>query len=198
MYNHVNVPAFNTLNNVVKIKVLQHIINVATHDTVEVSYEQYKKMIKLCQSKTPNQTFTLSKEYEFVKEYDVMYIERIKEIIPLNITVNGLGEYFVDDNKSYLFTMNKIAHNNRNYFELCYNELVFPIQIRYRQNGDTMKIKVGTKKVKDILIDKKIPASRRDRLIMIADENNVLWIPGVKKSHQDQSLKNKLYIYEVE
>jgi tRNA(Ile)-lysidine synthetase-like protein len=75
---------------------------------------------------------------------------------------------------------------------------VFPLYVRYRENGDKMALKVGTKKVKDILIDQKIPLILRDRLLMIADENNIVWIPGIKKSYQDKDCKNKIYIYEVE
>ena len=60
-----------------------------------------------------------------------------------------------------------------------------------------MKLKIGTKKVKDILIDKKIPVSKRDKLLLIANEEYVLWIPGIKRSIQEPKQKI-LYIYEVE
>ena len=75
---------------------------------------------------------------------------------------------------------------------------MFPLYIRQRQNGDKMLLKVGSKKVKDILIDKKIPKSERDRLLVITNKDNVVWIPGIKKAIQDHSNTSKLYIYEVE
>ena len=52
--------------------------------------------------------------------------------------------------------------------------------------------------MKDLFIDAKIPKSKRDRILLIADTDNVLWIPGIKKSELNKDLKNKLYIYEVE
>jgi tRNA(Ile)-lysidine synthetase-like protein len=198
MYTNVHLEEFNKLNKVVKIKVLEHIINTTTENTVEVSYDQYKSMIELCYSKTPNQEYSLGKDYVFVKEYEVIYVTKLEPITPINIKIDHLGEYFVSDNKSFIFTDNKLTHNVSNYFELCYNELVFPLHIRHRKNGDKMALKVGTKKVKDILIDKKVPKSKRDRLLLITNETEILWIPGVKKSHQDNTLSNKLYIYEVE
>ncbi|MCD6482345.1 MAG: tRNA lysidine(34) synthetase TilS, partial [Candidatus Izimaplasma sp.] len=85
---------------------------------------------------------------------------------------------------------------NRNYFELCYNNKVFPLYLRNRSNGDKMVLKIGTKKVKDILIDQKIPLSKRDKLFIIANKDTVLWIPGIKKSYQPKCIK-KIYIYEV-
>ena len=45
---------------------------------------------------------------------------------------------------------------------------------------------VGTKKIKDIFINSKIP--KRDRMIwpIVVDSNdNILWIPGLKKSKFD-------------
>ena len=198
MYNNVSLHDFNILNQIVKIKVIKHLINNASHDTVEVSYEQYKAIIDMCLNKTPNQSISLSDHYNFVKEYEVVYISKLEDIVPLNIEISKDGEYFVSDNKSFVFSLEKLVHNDRKCFEVCYNELVFPLYIRQRTKGDKMRLKVGTKKVKDIFIDKKIPKSLRDRLLLIANEDNVLWIPGIKNSYQDSKLNKKLYIYEVE
>ena len=134
---------------------------------------------------------------EFVKEYDVIYVSKLEDIVPILIRVDKVGEYFVSDERSFVFTTDKMEQNNSNYFELCYNKLVFPLYIRQRQNGDRMSLSVGTKKVKDILIDQKVPKSVRDRLLVIATETDVLWIPGIKKSHVDRTCEQKLYIYEV-
>ena len=49
------------------------------------------------------------------------------------------------------------------------------------------------KKVKDIFIDEKIPIEERNIYpILTDDENNILWIPGIKKSEFDKS-KSKNY-----
>ncbi|MCK5388834.1 MAG: tRNA lysidine(34) synthetase TilS, partial [Candidatus Izimaplasma sp.] len=74
---------------------------------------------------------------------------------------------------------------------------VFPLYLRNRNNGDKMVLKIGTKKVKDILIDQKITLSKRDKLFLVADDLNVLWIPEIKKSLQNQKYEKKIYIYEV-
>jgi len=198
MYNNVSLVDFNKLNKVLKIKVIQYMVNNATNNTVEVSYEQYKSIIEICLLEHPNQTYSLPKGYNFTKEYEVIYIAKEEPLIPILIEVTKEGEYFVDDNKSYIFTSNKITHNYSNYFEVCYNKLVFPLTIRQRENGDKMSLKIGSKKVKDILIDQKIPMSLRDRLLVITTKSTVLWIPGIKKSHQDKKNTKILYIYEVE
>lgn len=196
-YNNINLETFNELDKIIKIKVLKHLVNVTTNNKVEVSYDQYTSMIKLCLCDTPNQTISLGKNYNFVKEYKFIYVEKKEEIIKQNIEIKDFGEYFISDNDSYIFSEKKIKQYNTNYFELCYNGKVFPLYLRNRSNGDKMILKIGTKKVKDILIDQKIPISRRKKLFVIADKINVLWIPGIKKSVQDNQCDNKIYIYEV-
>ncbi|MFE8704050.1 tRNA lysidine(34) synthetase TilS [Cytobacillus sp. FJAT-54145] len=61
-----------------------------------------------------------------------------------------------------------------------------PIKIRTRKNGDRMTIKGmnGTKKIKDIFIDAKIPKYERDSWPIITDSfDNIIWVPGIKKSN---------------
>ena len=45
---------------------------------------------------------------------------------------------------------------------------------RARKPGDTLSIKGGRKKLKDVLIDDKIPAEKRDEIPVIACGNNVV------------------------
>ncbi len=197
MYNHVNLTFFNNLNKLVRIKVIQKMVNLATGNQVEISYEQFHAIINLCESNKPNQLYDLGNDYYFVKEYDVIYVEKLIPTESVNIEVNGLGEYFVSNQKSYLFTFEKIEHEHRNFIELCYNDDMFPLKIRHRQNGDRMTLKMGRKKVKDILIDYKIPMSIRDNLIVIAKGQEVLWIPGVRKPPKPKQCQKTIYIYEV-
>lgn len=197
-YNTVSLEAFKKLDRAIMIKVIKHLVNTTTMDSVEVSYDQYNAIINMCFNDTPNNTYALGKGFEFVKEYESVYVQKEVEVEKINITVEKEGEYFVSDNKSYVFSTKKLEHNSTNYFELCYNDKVFPLYIRQRQNGDKMSLKVGTKKVKNIMIDQKVPLTKRDKILLIANDDFVLWIPGIKKSVQDQTLEQKLYVYEVE
>lgn len=69
--------------------------------------------------------------------------------------------------------------------------------IRTRRDGDLFKkFGGGTKKLKDYLIDKKIPRLKRDELFLLADGKNVLMIFGVEISDDikiNESTKNVLY-----
>ena len=72
--------------------------------------------------------------------------------------------------------------------------------IRYRQNGDKIipKGMAGTKKLKDIFIDRKIPANKRDTIPLICNDNgDIIWIAGVQQSAKylvDECTKQALYL----
>ncbi|MNM58805.1 tRNA(Ile)-lysidine synthase [compost metagenome] len=63
--------------------------------------------------------------------------------------------------------------------------LYFPLTVRSRLPGDIMKVMGlnGSKKVKDIFIDEKIPPSLRSGIPIVTDANGqIIWIPGVRRS----------------
>jgi tRNA(Ile)-lysidine synthase len=65
------------------------------------------------------------------------------------------------------------------------DELVFPLTIRSRMPGDIIKVMGlnGSKKVKDIFIDDKIPSSERALIPLVCDgSGNIVWIPGIRRS----------------
>lgn len=65
------------------------------------------------------------------------------------------------------------------YFALA--EVEPPLVIRNPRAGDRMRPfgMKGRKKLSDIFIDGKIPLRRRDRAVVVADQNKILWLVGV-------------------
>ena len=53
------------------------------------------------------------------------------------------------------------------------------ICVRPRQPGDTIRLSAGTKPLKKLLIDRKIPAAQRSRIPVFADANGVLAVYGI-------------------
>lgn len=51
--------------------------------------------------------------------------------------------------------------------------------LRSRMSGDTMRLPGGTKSLKKLFIDRKIPALTRLRIPVIADSRGVLWVYGI-------------------
>ena len=53
------------------------------------------------------------------------------------------------------------------------------ILLRSRQTGDCIRLTGGTKSLKKLFIDRKIPADRRDLIPVVADDNGVLGVYGI-------------------
>jgi tRNA(Ile)-lysidine synthase len=63
--------------------------------------------------------------------------------------------------------------------------ITFPLRVRTRRAGDRMTLKgtKGTKKIKEIFIENKIPLHERAGWPIIEDgQGNILWLPKLKKS----------------
>ncbi|OMF06154.1 tRNA lysidine(34) synthetase TilS [Paenibacillus amylolyticus] len=66
------------------------------------------------------------------------------------------------------------------------DQLLMPLVVRSRLPGDTMKVMGlnGSKKVKNIFIDEKIPPSVRPRIPVVCDgAGHIIWLPGVRRSN---------------
>lgn len=59
------------------------------------------------------------------------------------------------------------------------------LSVTCRRRGDRMRPLglPGNKKVKDMMIDQKIPSSRRERWPVVRDRRKIVWIPGLRLSH---------------
>lgn len=53
------------------------------------------------------------------------------------------------------------------------------LTLRHRRAGDRVRVPAGTKKLSDLLIDRKVPRHVRDALLVLADGDRVLWAEGV-------------------
>jgi tRNA(Ile)-lysidine synthase len=75
----------------------------------------------------------------------------------------------------------------KNRLEACLDLdcLVLPLIVRTRRPGDRVRLlgAAGGRKVKDILIDKKIPAKERDYIPLVESGGRIAWIGGVEIAH---------------
>ena len=64
-----------------------------------------------------------------------------------------------------------------------------PLHIRTKTPGDKLILKGSnnTKKIKDIFINEKIPITERQTWPIVTDDNNeIIWLPGLKKTKFDR------------
>lgn len=81
---------------------------------------------------------------------------------------------------------------NSNYvIRLNSADILLPLRVRTRLDGDRMFVKnmEGSKKIKDIFIDCKVPLHDRDLWPIVLDSaGNIVWLPGLKKSKFDKKI----------
>ncbi|MFT8950041.1 MAG: tRNA lysidine(34) synthetase TilS [Liquorilactobacillus hordei] len=78
------------------------------------------------------------------------------------------------------------------------NPKLLPLIVRHRNQGDRIHTKVGTQKLKKILINDKVPQEAREKVWVITTrEDLILWMPNVRKSDLSESQVNDKMQYMV-
>lgn len=84
--------------------------------------------------------------------------------------------FVTDENRQQLIQKNQYTKT------FDYDKIVGDIMLGVRSSGDKIILKEGTKPVKKFFIDEKIPQDRRDKILILKDEESVLWIVGFRIS----------------
>ena len=160
------------------------------------------ELIKIIESKKQNYKTYFKGIFDFILSYDKVLINynhvEIKETNKdFNVEITGIGTFVINDNYQIIVSKNSSNGLCKN-DELCYNSVDLPIIVRNRHNGDRIKLPNGEKKVKDILIDLKIPQVDRDNIIIIEKDEKILSIFGIKKSTYLTNIKNCDIIIKLE
>ncbi|MCX8035952.1 MAG: tRNA lysidine(34) synthetase TilS [Candidatus Sumerlaeia bacterium] len=76
------------------------------------------------------------------------------------------------------------AENLIQYFDA--DRIAEPLVLRNRRPGDRMHPlgAPGSRKLKEFLIDEKVPIGQRDRLLLLCDRRQILWVVGLRTSHE--------------
>ena len=88
-----------------------------------------------------------------------------------------------------------ISENGNDVCRLNSCDVVLPLYVRTRRYGDKMAVKglSGTKKLKDIFINSKVPMEERELWPVVVDATGkIVWVPGIKKSKINKQ-KNESY-----
>lgn len=152
-------------------------------------------ILNLINSDKANCFINLPNEVIARKNYN--YFEIIKEVEDISTYEIEFDRIVMLPNNKKIELISDTIDNSNNICRLNSNEVVLPLIVRTRKIGDKMMVKGlnGTKKVKDIFIDKKIPINVRDTWPIVVDsKGNVVWIPGIKKSRFD---KKKTDSYDI-
>lgn len=184
-------------------RVIHLILNYLSQGKHLVSFSSIhiESVKKLISQSHPSGIIDLPMGLKAIKSYETLTFtfEPLKpEPYKLHIKIPGVTE-LPNGNKIICETFYGVpSYKGRDVFYLPKEYLVEPLIVRSRKAGDKIHVKGmnGSKKVKDIYIDKKIPLIDREVWPIIEDGNgNILWIPLLKKSHFEVfDVSNQTYL----
>lgn len=184
--NHVDLNNFYLLDNYIQKKLLEKILlDIYKNEINKISEIHVNLILDLIYSPKVNSIINLPGNIKVAKFYNMLifdYKENINEYdykIENETIINGGIIKFIDEcdilKSNYVLRINK-------------KDVKWPLHVRSRKVGDKIALKNGTKKVGEILSEAKIMKSERDIYpIVCDDDDNILWIPGVKKSKYDRN-----------
>ncbi|MBR1376472.1 MAG: tRNA lysidine(34) synthetase TilS [Bacilli bacterium] len=190
--NTLNISKFIKYDEIIRVRIINFILStIYNDDIVCVDDKNVSDIHNLILSNKSNSKINLPKNKVAIKSYNEFYIIDNKE----------------KDNYSYLFdkkivlpngkTIEKVEReeSNSNYVcRLSTKDIKLPIIIRTKQEGDIITVMnmKGHKKVKEIFINAKIPMVDRNTWPIVTDsDNNILWIPGIKKTKYNKQNDEK-------
>lgn len=176
------VSKLNKLSPLLKEMIISDlIVDIQMNDYLPLNDTLFTDMMSILDSEKGNVIINLPNSYIFGKEYDRLIFKKTNELKVFEEVVldkNYIGESFdILFNETYDSSNYSIALNK--------DEISLPLKLRTKKSGDHMEILNlnGKKKISDIFIDAKLPKEKRDVYPIVVDnDNNVLWIPGIKKS----------------
>ena len=184
---------FLKLDDIIQEKLLEKILKEKYIEILNlIDSKHINLIIDLLKSKKSNSYIELPEGKIIYKEYNKL-IFKDKKVVVEDYKFKLENELQIN-NKTIKIVEN--SDDTSNYcIRLDSSEIVLPLYIRNKKDGDKIEVKGlnGTKKIKDIFIDSKIGMEERKVIPLLVDSNDeVLWILGLKKSKYDKS-KNEKY-----
>lgn len=183
--NIIYVEQLNKLDHFLKKNTLYHILNnIYNNESSIITENHITDILKLLDNKKPNQTIDLPQNKLLIKEYDKIYIKKKNKIIENNEYKLEFNNNIVVDNLKFKVVQEEETDGN-DICRLNTKEIQLPLYFRNRKDGDYIILKGSNnkKKIKEIFIEKKLPTSIRNNYPILVDNNdNIIWIPNMKKS----------------
>lgn len=190
---NLNIDKFVQLDKVIQSKIIYNILERIYGDDLFIICDAHVDLIfnLISSSKSnsivhlPNNLVVIKSYNDLVFTYDEEQTDKY-EIEVINIVNLPNGKIIEKTTDTNEISNNIIRLNSK--------EIALPLYVRNKRNGDKMTIKgmTGTKKISDIFIDDKIKTSERNAWPVVLDsEENIVWLPGLKKSKFDKKISQE-------
>lgn len=170
----------------------------------DLSYIHENIFLSLLKEKKGNVCLDFPKNLQIEKAYDVIVLnfDKKKEQSYFHKIIDFPTELRLPNGATLALSLvDKPIYTDDKYTYSCsVSDIVLPLHIRTRLPGDRMHWKGlnGSKKIKDVFIDEKIPRSERNKRLLVTDNNDtVLWIIGLKKGLPKKKIRKHNDTYYI-
>lgn len=196
------------LENLIQKRILNYILEIIYSDDLSLVGDTHIESIqKLIKSNKANAQIKLPNNVKVIKSYNtIIFKNKDNDNVSLSKKELSLKDETLW-NKHNKFMLLREADVDSNYIcRLNNKDISLPLYLRTKADGDKISVKGlnGKKKVKNVFIDSKIPIKDRNNWPILVDSNdNILWLPGIKKSKYNKDKNEKCdiiikYIIEEE
>ena len=121
-----------------------------------------------------------------------------------DFSFEAIGTYLIDNKEWKLELFEKIPSQeelkNKNTCYVPFDKVIWPLKLRKWKEGDSffpfgMK---GKKKVSDLLIDLKLEPIEKQNQQILADQNDIIWVVGLRSSEKFRIDKSCLKFLKIE
>lgn len=181
--NIINIDNLNKLDTFLIKNILYNIMNNIYQNKNNIITDRHiQNIISLLNNAKPNIKIDLPNNKEIVKEYNKLIIkDKTSDIKNYKIEFNDkieIENLIIEKIESEDDDSNSVCRLNS-------KDITLPLYIRNREDGDYIILKGSNnrKKIKEIFIEKKLPLKKRNNYPLLVDSNNnIIWIPNIKKS----------------
>lgn len=182
--NVLNIEEFLKHEHLIQMKIIYLMLeNYYQDDLMLISDKHAEIIYNLIKSKKANSEIHLPNNIMALKSYNNL------TFVPLNVSNNEYEIEVIDylnlPNGKNIERINESKNDDNNICRLNSEEIILPLHVRNKKDGDKMTVKgmLGSKKLSDIFIENKINLKERDLWPVVCDsKNNIVWLPGLKKS----------------
>lgn len=181
--NIIDINELLKLDNFLIKNTLYYILNNIYDNEPNIITEKHiNSIIDMIYNSRPNLSINLPNNRILVKEYNKLIIKN-NIVIPSDYKIKFNDNLIIEN-----FVFNKIDYTDDDSNFICridLSNIETPLFFRNKKEGDYIILKGSNnrKKVKEIFIEKKIPIAKRKIYPILTDsKDNIIWIPGTKKS----------------
>ena len=190
---NLNIDKFVQLDKVIQNKIIYNILERIYGDDLFIICDAHVDLIfNLISSNKSNSIVHLPNNLVVIKSYnDLVFTYDEEQTDKYSIEVINIVNL---PNGKIIEKIEDTNEISNNVIRLNSKEIALPLYVRNKRNGDKMTIKgmTGTKKISDIFIDDKIKTSERNAWPVVLDsEENIVWLPGLKKSKFDKKISQE-------